>query len=423
MKIKLINFSEKLLYITLILLPLIFISGKFLADLAIVLSALLFLNISILSRKSNYLFSKYSIIFFLFNSYLILRSLFSTDILLSLESSLFLFRFWLFALAIYYIIKKKINFIKYYIYLSLSIILIIFIDSLIQFIFGVNLTGNLYLGERISSFFGNEYILGGYIGRQILVNLAIITYVFYFDKYKNFITMLLFSFSLIIILLSGDRVGILYFIISFISFIIVSEHRKIIKIYLSTLFLMSFISIIFFVENIYNRVVITSLRQFRSISQDIDNGNLLFFSSGLNDIYNTALNIFSDNKIFGIGPKMFRKYCLDEKYLVGDGCTTHPHNYLIQIFTETGIIGFFFYSFFIIFLTFNLITSLVQRIRTYNSLYLIPKIYFNIILLVHLLPFYPTGSIFNNFTTLQLILPLGFYLYFFYKDKQNINIL
>lgn len=419
MKIKLINFSEQFLYVILILLPLIFISGKFFTDFAITLSGLLFLNISFLSRKSNNLFTKYSIIFFLFNGYLILRSLLSADILLSLESSLFLFRFWLFALSLYYILSKKINFIKYYIYLSLLIVLLIFIDSIIQFTFGVNLTGNIYMGERISSFFGKEYILGGYIGRLILVYLAIITYVFYLNKYQNVIIILLFTLSLIIILLSGDRVGILYFIISFISFIIISEYNKIIKFYLSTSFFISLTSIIFFVDNIYNRVVVTTLRQIGLIGDNINNGNLYIFSPGLNQIYDTALNIFNDNKIFGIGSKMFRKYCLDEKYLIGNGCTTHPHNYIIQLFTETGIIGFFFYLFFILLLTLNLLTSLVQRIRDYNSLYLIPKIYLNIILLVHLLPFYPTGSIFHNFTSAQLLLPLGFYLYFFYKDQQK----
>ena len=56
--------------------------------------------------------------------------------------------------------------------------------------------------------------------------------------------------------------------------------------------------------------------------------------------------IFNDNKVFGIGPKMFREICQNEKYytftdLDGsiNGCQTHPHNTYLQLLTETGILG------------------------------------------------------------------------------------
>ena len=174
----------------------------------------MFITISILIKKTNYIFSKISILFYSFNLYLIIRSLLSSDIYLSLESSIFLVRFWFFSLSLLYILNFKKSFLKNYLYTSLSAILLIFIDSCIQFFFGYNITGNQYLGERISSFFGKEYILGGYIGRLLLLNLAIITIIFHKNKYQNTVIIFLFLLSLIIILLSGDRIGILYFIIT-----------------------------------------------------------------------------------------------------------------------------------------------------------------------------------------------------------------
>ena len=419
MKIKALKYFDQILFILLVSTPFIFLFGKFVSDLSIILCGLLFITISILIKKTNYIFSKISILFYSFNLYLIIRSLLSSDIYLSLESSIFLFRFWFFSLSLLYILNTKKSFLRNYLYTSLSAILLIFIDSCIQFFFGYNITGNQYLGERISSFFGKEYILGGYIGRLLLLNLAIITIIFNKNKNQNIAIILLFFLSLIIILLSGDRIGILYFIIALIVFIVFSYYSKIFKLYLSMFFSISLLSIIFFVENIYNRVIVTTLRQVGLIGDNINNGNLHIFSSGLTEVYLTAINIFNDNKLFGIGTKLFRKYCLEEKYIVGDGCTTHPHNYLIQLLTETGLFGLFLYFNFIFLLLFILFKNIYLRyIKDFDN-YLVAKIYINILLLVHLVPFYPTGSIFHNFTSIQIFLPIGFFLYFYFKDQEK----
>ena len=200
-------------------------------------------------------------------------------------------------------------------------------------------------------------------------------------------------------------------------FIVISIIRKY-SLYLS-MFSISLFTMIFFVENIYNRVIVTTLRQVGLIGDNINNGNLHIFSSGLTEVYLTAINIFNDNKLFGIGTKLFRKYCLEEKYIVGDGCTTHPHNYLIQLLTETGLFGLFLYFNFIFLLLFILFKHIYLRyIKDFDN-YLVAKIYINILLLVHLVPFYPTGSIFHNFTSIQIFLPIGFFIYFYFKDQEK----
>jgi O-antigen ligase len=66
--------------------------------------------------------------------------------------------------------------------------------------------------------------------------------------------------------------------------------------------------------------------------------------------YKTAIKMFLDNKILGIGPNNFRKRCAEKKYEtlafddsgddITNSCTTHPHNTYFQLIAETGIIGF-----------------------------------------------------------------------------------
>ena len=52
----------------------------------------------------------------------------------------------------------------------------------------------------------------------------------------------------------------------------------------------------------------------------------------------TSLRIFDDNKIFGSGPRSYRNEC--NKYKINRfSCDRHPHNYYIQLLSETGLIG------------------------------------------------------------------------------------
>ena len=60
------------------------------------------------------------------------------------------------------------------------------------------------------------------------------------------------------------------------------------------------------------------------------------FSIEHDSIMRTAIQIFKENPIFGIGPKLFRVECKNINN--GEGCSTHPHNSYLQLLAETGII-------------------------------------------------------------------------------------
>ena len=123
--------------------------------------------------------------------------------------------------------------------------------------------------------------------------------------------------------------------------------------------------------------------------------------------YYAAFSIFKDNKLLGIGPKNFRKICKDDKYFLNEfSCSTHPHNYYIQLLTETGILGFLSFSI-IYLLFFYLFLKAMINVKEKNRLC---KIILLSSFLVNFLPFLPSGSLFNNWVSILYTFPLGFLL-------------
>jgi len=53
--------------------------------------------------------------------------------------------------------------------------------------------------------------------------------------------------------------------------------------------------------------------------------------------------MYLDNKLLRVGVKNFINFCSDKKYNVRYfSYSIHPHNYFLQLLSETGIIGFLF---------------------------------------------------------------------------------
>ena len=62
--------------------------------------------------------------------------------------------------------------------------------------------------------------------------------------------------------------------------------------------------------------------------------------------YETAIEIFKNHKLNGIGNKNFRFECHDKKYfkenskLTSQRCSTHPHQIHFELLSEQGLIGY-----------------------------------------------------------------------------------
>ena len=125
-------------------------------------------------------------------------------------SPIFFFRFVVFSLSVAYIfdllIKNNSNKKRIF---SLDIffffITIIILDSLIQFFFGKNLLGYEIINNRISSFLGEELILGSFLTRTLPTLLFfVVLFNYELTKRKRFFIIFL-SFYFFSIYLSAER--------------------------------------------------------------------------------------------------------------------------------------------------------------------------------------------------------------------------
>ena len=174
--------KKKVIFLLLSLIIPLLITGPFLPDLLVSISSLIFL--SFLYKKNEWLFFKKTpvILFLLFCIYIVLCSLFAEDVILSFQSSLFYFRIGIFCCLIWYLIEKdkdKVILIFFYYALLISFTILL-IDGYIQFFFDKNLLGNPKQDYRLSSLFGDEYVLGSYLSRLFPIFFA-----YFNNQYQN----------------------------------------------------------------------------------------------------------------------------------------------------------------------------------------------------------------------------------------------
>ena len=252
--------------------------------------------------------------------------------MLSFESSLFYFRIGVFSCLIWYLIEQDKKILNYFYYVLLISFLALIVDGYIQFYKGANIVGLPKAGDRISSFFGDELIMGSYLSRLFPLLFAL----FIVKKKKKlelyFIFFVLLSLSGLV-LISGERAAFFLYILSFIFIIIFMKFYVKFKILLSVGSLIIFTIIISSSNQVKNRV----------LSNPVSTITKSIFTPQHDSLIRTAYNMFLDKPLVGHGPKMFRVICKDDKYAVGIlPCLTHPHNFYVQLLAETGIIGFSF---------------------------------------------------------------------------------
>jgi O-antigen ligase len=289
---------------------------------------------------------------------------------------------------------------------------VLIIDGFIQFFTTTNIIGLPKDGARLSSFFGDEFILGSYLSRLFPLLFAL-----YLLKEKNqtelYFMSILFILLACLIYISGERAAFFLFILSNMFIMIFLEKFTKLKIISSVFSLILIIVLTFSFKDVKDRMIFSPAN---AIKKSI-------FTPEHDSLIRTAYNMFLDKPIFGHGPKMFRVICKDEKYATGDiPCMTHPHNFYVQLLAETGIIGFgFLFSAFayVVYCAYRQFKSIVLRQKRYLTNY---QVCLLAGILITVWPLTTNGNFFYNWLMIVYSLPVGFYLHSIYgKNRKNIS--
>ena len=267
------------------------------------------------------------------------------------------------------------------------------------------LAENLYEPkERLSWPYG-DLVPGSYLAKISLpiycTFIALITI-----KFKRFslLSLIVSLASLTLILSTGERGN---FLIRFFSGILAFfswKNNKVNRfksfIIFMVIILLILTSILGFNKSYYDRYVTHFFKSIPIINTSNDNSYWGAWRSGIQQGL--------IKPVIGLGPSSSRKHCktLPEKgidWLPGKNyCGNHPHNYYIQIFAETGLVGLTL-SIFMFYFLFNTCYQgrvLNPKCPITSICYIIPLAFF--------FPFQQTGSFFGQWGNLFIWFPIGF---------------
>ena len=382
------------------ILPISLIAGNLLSNLNIILINFSMLCLSFKDNDWGWAKDKVFKLLIIFYFYIVFNSIYNYLIdnstgVEGIYRSLSFLKFVLLTYTFSVLIKDTSSFEKI-IKSWLLIISIVIFDVFFEFSFGHNILGFKSLdATRIISFFYDESVVGGYL---LTFSFVICTYFFnknLKDKKKVF-TNIFFFIIPFCILVTGERSNFLKCLMLFFLIIIFIDPRHLVlgklKI-LITLLVGVFVAI-----NLNQNLFVKQTEFFKRVLV-IENAenftdrfqNIKYFAH-----YDTALKIFKDYPLNGVGSKNFRKKCSDEKYLNKNlqnsqfRCSTHPHQIHFEILSEQGFLGYLIFFYIIILFIYNNFKTCFSKknIFAYST---------NFYLIVFLIPILPGGGVFSSF--------------------------
>lgn len=400
--------------ILLILIPIVLITGPALPDIFLSLIAIYFLIKSVQKKYWHYYQNPIVIGFLSFSIYGIIRSFFSDMPFESLtnEGSVFYFRYIFFAMGVWYLLDHNPHLSKCLMVVSIVSLISVSVDGLYQYFVGNNILGFQKHGnDRLTGFFGKEPILGRYIAHLSIFAFALIYQNFTKTKKMMILSVAFLVICEVIVFLTGERAPFFYvslYTILVVIFIPKFRIYRILGVLLTSIIILGIFEIN---PTAKNRMIDYSIQQ---ISQT--QLKFLPFSKAHEEHYISAYKMYKDYPMFGIGTNTYRFHSFKPQY---DSKThdinSHPHHFYLQALAELGIVGFLFLSIFFLYLLsiglkqlFFIILSKKTKQISFD-IFLYPMILF-----VYWWPLIPNMSLYNNWNNVLIMLPLGFFLKYFY---------
>lgn len=410
-KFRLVKFMSSLFYF----LPFVLLTGPFLPDLFLSTIAVIFIYISIRDKEYKYYLNYFFFIFIFFYLIIIISSLVSEYKIFSLESSIFYFRYLIFALATWFLIENNKNFIKIFTYFLLFTFLYALIDGYYQYLYSNSIFGFDHEHPfRLNLPLDDKLFMGGYLSRifPFLFGLVLITFKLNKGNYIFIGTLLILTDVLIFV--SAERTALFLLTLSTIIILILLSELKLFRLVTIILSFLIIIIISFSSPEIKERNVDYTLEQMGATNES---KKINIFSPQHESHFRGAFNMFKENVALGVGPNVFRKVCNYEGYRHnGLTCSTHPHNSYMQLLAETGVITFTIYIslfFLICFSMFNHLWNMLLRKKVKYSDY---QICLLTAIVLTLWPFAPTLNFFSNWINIIYFMPVGFFLHTINKE-------
>ena len=375
--------------------PIAILLGNLSINLSIILISLIFL-VSLVAKKIIFKNQNktFLLLAFFFIS-LVINLLFSNNFGLSAPRVIkFLFIIFFITSFKFLIINLRENQINKIYKIWLIIFTIIVIDLIIEFFKGTNIIGlsSVMPGWRLASFTGMESVIGNYFFGFVLIALA-----YFYQNITNGkkLNLFLAIFFIIISFIIGERANFIKTFLIITCFIFLVYDFSLRSKIFSFLTLISIILIFLNFNSSYKS------RYFSPHLQTLlekDGLSKYLQTSQYGAQYNVAIEIFKDNPVFGVGIKNYRIANLDSKYnnlkhkenRLRWG--THPHQFYLEILSETGLFGFIC---FFIFMALSIFFS-IKSYLTNKNFYQLSGILF---ILASMLPLLPSGSFLSTYTS------------------------
>ena len=379
------------------LLPISILSSSILINVSVIIISFIFLVL--LFKQNNYEIFKDKLFLFLFLFWILMliNLLSSINFQNSLPRTIGFFRFLIFIPALIYFVKlKKFEFLRIILTFWLFIFILISFDLLFEYIFGKNILGfSSYMPGRLSGVLNDELKIGNYyLGFYFISVASIITYF----KKNNYLILLSIIFFTIISLLIGERANFIKIFVGLIIFLFFWDQYKIKhKIYAIGVILILLTSVLSLNSLSTSKNKLSTRFNEEFIGYIFKNGIVnYYYNSQYGAHYSTALKIYKNFPYTGIGIKNFWEECGKEKYydkrfIATEGrCSTHPHQFHLEILSELGVFGYFlFVIFFIYFLT----RGIINYKQNKNILHLGSLIFVFVSIFLPI----PTGSFFTTY--------------------------